>query len=432
MAVRAYAVPIFHLIGDPSQMGADTAQAYFEDGLLIVEDGLIRSIGSRRDLESQVPAASIVKFSTAMIVPGFIDAHIHYLQIEIIAAPGKQLMDWLETYTFPSEAAFSDKPHALTQADNFLDELLRNGTTSALVFATVHKVSVEALFEKALARNMRIISGKVLMDRLAPASLRDTAETGYEDSKVLIDTWHNKGRLGYAITPRFAPACSEEQLQSAGELLKERPDVLLHSHLSENQDEVQLVKELFPDADDYVDVYDKHGLMGDRSVFAHGIHLSNDEWTRLGRAGAGIAFCPTSNLFLGSGLFDFAAAQKHGIKVGLGTDVGGGTSFSLLQTMNEAYKVCQLRGQNLDVLQSFYLATLGSAKTLHIDDKVGNLDVGKEADFLVLDMAATPLITKRLGVCRTLEEKLFALSILGDDRVVRRTYVAGELAYSRA
>ena len=303
---------------------------------------------------------------------------------------------------------------------------------SALVFASVHKVSAEALFAAALRRNMRLITGKVLMDRNAPAALRDTPESAYADSKALIEAWHGQGRLGYAVTPRFAHTSSPAQLDAAGRLLREHPDVLLHTHLSENRAEIAQVRAQFPDAPDYLGAYEKHGLVGDRSVLAHCLHLSDSEWMRMARAGASAAFCPSSNLFLGSGLFDLASAERHRVEVGLGSDVGGGASLSLLEVMEDAYKVSQLRGRPLDVMKSFYLATLGAARALRIDAHVGNLAPGKEADFIVLDMAATPMLRRRLRGVSDIAEILFALSIIGDDRAIARTYIAGAAAHVRA
>ena len=300
------------------------------------------------------------------------------------------------------------------------------------MFASVHPQSAEALFKEALARNMRLVAGKVLMDRNAPEFLRDTPQRGYEESASLIEQWHGRGRLGYAVTPRFAPTSSDAQLRFAGRLLREYPDVHLHTHLSENHDEIKWVNELFPAARDYTDVYDSFELVSERSVFAHGIHLSERECRCLGDAGAAISFCPTSNLFLGSGLFDYAAARSHGIGVGLGTDVGGGTSFSMLRTLDEAYKVLQLRQQQLDPFRGFYLATRGGAEALGLEDRIGGLSVGMEADFVVLDLAATPVMQERLAHAETLQDRLFLLQVLGDDRSVRETWVAGKCAYARA
>jgi guanine deaminase len=432
MARQAYRSAIFHLLEDPAG-GRPPLDTYFEDGLLVVEDGVVVEAGPWAEIGPQLPSGvAVTRFTDSLIVPGFVDSHVHYPQLDMIASPGLQLMDWLTDYTFPAEARFAHKEVAADAARFFLDELLRNGTTTALVFATVHKASVEALFEDALARNMRIVTGKVLMDRNAPPGICDTAETSYQDSRALIRQWHGKGRLSYAVTPRFAPTSSERQLELAGRLLSEHPGVCLHTHLAENKEELAIVKRLFPDCADYLSVYEKFGLVTPRSVFAHAIELSQSEWSRMAGAGSAVAFCPTSNLFLGNGAFDMAAAKSHGICVGLGTDVGAGTSLSLLETMNEAYKVGQMRHHVMDAFTLFYLATLGGAKALKLDERIGNFAHGKEADFLVLDMAATPFLKRRLGLAPTFTERLFALAMLGDDRVVARTYLAGALAWQRA
>lgn len=396
---------------------------HYPDGLLLVEDGIVTSCGPYAD--PGVPVETL----DGIIVPGFIDSHIHYPQTERIASHGEQLLQWLERHIFPAEQAFADMDHAAAIAAFFLDELLRNGTTSALVFATVHTQSVDALFEAALTRDMRIVSGKVLMD-LGPPGLRDTPESGHADSEALIARWRGKGRLGYAVTPRFALTSSDQQLAEASALLAVHPDVLMHTHLSENQGEIEAVAGRFPDAADYLDVYDRFGLVGPRSVFAHCVHMSERAMGRMAEAGAGIAFCPTSNLFLGSGLFDLAQRDRHGVKLGMGTDVGAGTSFSLLHTLGEAYKVCQLRGVSLDPFRALHLATAGSARVMGIADKVGALLPGQEADFVVLDPAATPLLARRTKGA-SIHDKLFALQVLGDDRAVAATYLRGKLAYAR-
>lgn len=432
MTTQAYRSAIFHVLGDPARKLEGQAFEYWDDGGLLVEDGIVKSIGPWSDVKRQLPpGAKSRHFQNAMIVPGFVDTHIHYPQIDVIASYGVQLLDWLNNYTFPAEQKFADARHAAFMAEFFLDELLKNGTTCALVFSTVHKSATDALFQAASKRNMRMIAGKSLMDRHAPPELCDTPESGYADSADLIAKWHNKDRLSYAVTPRFAVTSSPEQLQSAGKLLGEHPGVFMQTHMSENKKEIELVRELYPDAKSYLSVYNGAGLLSDHSVFAHGIHLEADEFKSLGQEGAGIAFCPTSNLFLGSGLFDLERACAHGIKIGLGTDIGGGTSFSMFQTMNEAYKVCQLRGAPLDPLKSFYLATLGGAETLNMDQRIGNLLPGKEADFVVLDLKATPLFAHRYALAESVAEKLFVMSILGDDRLVHSTYVLGEPAYKK-
>lgn len=429
---KAYRASILHTIADPSDVGIEKSYEYFEDGLLVVEGGHVARLGPASELlPSLAKDVEVIHYQDALITPGFIDTHIHYPQTGIIGSYGAQLLDWLETYTFPCEGEFADAEHARAQAEIFLKELLRNGTTTALVFGSVHKESVEAFFEQALSLNLRMIAGKVLMDRCAPDYLLDTAESGYRDSKELIERWHGKGRLSYAVTPRFAPTSSPEQLRRAGELFHEFPDLYMHTHISENRKEIEWVQELFPDRNGYLDVYDHHGLIGERAVFAHAVHLHDHECKRLGETGSAIAFCPTSNLFLGSGLLDLARLEANGVRVGLGTDVGGGTSFSQLQSINEAYKILQLQGQKLDPFKALYLATLGGAKALYLDDKIGNLKPGKEADFVVLDYNATPLISHRLGRASGLKEKLFALMMLGDDRAIKETFSAGVSRHTR-
>jgi guanine deaminase len=429
---KAYRAAILHCLADPREVGVEKSHEYFEDGLLVVEDGKVAQLGAAKSLLASLPTGTeVIEYPDALITSGFIDAHIHYPQTGMIASYGEQLLDWLNTYTFPTERAFSDKAHASEVAEVFLRELLRNGTTTALVFGSVHKESVDAFFEQAEKLNLRMIAGKVLMDRNAPEYLTDTAEFGYADSKELIERWHGKGRLHYAVTPRFAPTSTPEQLALAGKLYKEYPDLYMHTHLSENRKEIEWVRELFPEQRGYLDVYDHHGLIGARSVFAHGVHLCDDECKRLGETGSAVAFCPTSNLFLGSGLFDLEKVEGFGVRVGLGTDVGAGTSFSQLQSLNEAYKVMQLQGKKLDPFKSLYLATLGGARALYLDDRIGNLQPGKDADFVVLDYKATPLIDYRLQQARTLEERLFALMMLGDDRAVRETFAAGSSVHRR-
>jgi guanine deaminase len=428
---QAYRASLLHALADPCRAPAAEAWAFHEDGLLVVEGGHIAAFGAYADLAPTLGDAVVEDLSGKLITPGFVDAHIHYPQTDVIAAWGSQLLDWLTHHTFPAELAFADRAHADEAAAFFCDELLRNGTTSALVFGTVHKTSVEALFEAALARNMRLIAGKVLMDRHAPAGLTDTVASGRADTEGLIRAWRGRGRLGYAITPRFAVTSTDAQLTMAGEVAAAHPDVLIHTHMSENLDEIARVAELFPDCRDYLDVYARHGLVTPRSVFAHCVHAEPDALHRMSAAGASAAFCPSSNLLLGSGLFSLKQACDCGVTVGLGTDVGAGASFSLLHMMGEAYKVGQMGGEALDPMHAFYLATLAGARALKIDDKIGNLAPGKDADFLVLDLAATPLLGRRTAAARTISEKLFVLSLVGDDRAIERTYLAGRLAHRR-
>lgn len=430
--LTAYRASILHFLADPDAVPLSEAYQYYDDGILLVEEGKIVGIGEAEAMLARLDGDVVLQeYPNCLLTPGFIDTHIHYPQTEMIAAYGAQLLEWLETYTFPTEAKFADAGYARDIADRFLDELLRAGTTTALVFGTVHKASVDSFFEACEARNLRMIAGKVLMDRNAPDYLTDTPESGYQDSKALIEKWHNRGRARYAVTPRFSPTSSPEQLRKAGQLLEEFPDVYMQTHLSENIDEVNWVKELFPDCDGYLDTYDQAGLLGRRSIFAHCIHLEDKEWARMAETESNIAFCPTSNLFLGSGLFHLSRAVKQKIRVGLGTDVGGGTSFSILQTLNEAYKVLQLRGEKLSPFKGFYLATLGGADSLDLADVIGNFEVGKEADFVVLDKACTPLIDFRMAHCKDLFEQLFVFSMLADDRAIKATYAAGEKVHDR-
>lgn len=430
--IAAYRGDILYFTDNPAKV--KNAYEYYENGILYIQDGKVLDVGSYSEIGNKY-LAEIVDYSGRLIIPGFVDTHIHYPQIEMIASYGAQLLEWLNTYTFPTEQQFANYEYADKLAQVFLQELINHGTTSALVFATVHPNSVEALFTQAYAKNMRIISGKVLMDRNAPDYLLDTAESAYLDSKALIDKWHDKGRLKYAVTPRFAPTSSDAELAIAGKLLQEYPDIYMHTHLAENHQEIAWVRDLFPWSRSYLDVYDKFGLVTDKSVFAHSIHIDHEDCCTLANKSASIAFCPTSNLFLGSGLFDLDKANEYNIKVGLGTDVGAGTSFSLIQTMSEAYKVTQLRKaftdnldavNPLDPLQNLYLATLGGARALSLDNYIGSFKIGNEADFLVINPNAISALGFRYQHTANLLEKLFAIQTLGDDRVIEHTYIMGK------
>jgi guanine deaminase len=424
---QAFRAAVLHCLADPGEESDASALQFFDDGLLLVEDGRIIDIGDAPTLLQQLSDdIAITEFPGKIIVPGFIDCHVHYPQLDIIASYGAQLLDWLNKYAFPVEAMFADEDHAREVAGVFLDELLRNGTTTALVFGTVHAHSADAIFEAAESRGMRLIAGKVLMDKNCPNELRDTPESAYADSKALIERWHGKGRLGYAITPRFALTSSEAQLAAAGRLASEYPDVWIHTHLAENKAEVEEIARQFPDSRSYLEVYYKNGLLRERSVFAHCLHMDDEDRTRMASTGGAAAFCPTSNLFLGSGLFDLRAMRTAGIRVGLGTDIGGGTSLSLLTTASEAYKVLHLQEQALPAPRALYLATLGAAEALYLDDKVGNFEPGKEADFAVLDPAGSSLTERRIRVASSIEESLFAITMLADDRHIAATYVAGK------
>jgi guanine deaminase len=428
--LTVFRASILHFVEDPA--ASASPYEYFEDGILILREGRVEQVGPAAELLKTIPVGvSVKRFSNHLIVPGFIDTHIHYPQTDMIASYGEQLLAWLNKYTFPTENQFSSRRHADDVATFFLEELLRNGTTTALVFCTVHPQSVDALFARAQQLQMRLIAGKVLMDRNAPDYLLDTPKRAYDESKTLIQRWHNHGRLLYAITPRFAPTSSPEELEAAQRLKAEFPDVWIHTHLSENKKEVAWVAELFPKSKGYLDVYDGYGLLSSRSVFAHGIYLTDGEWKRLAETHSALSFCPTSNLFLGSGLFQLKHAQDVGVKVGIGTDVGAGTSFSILQTLNDAYKVMQIQGEKFSAIEGFYLATLGGARALDLDKMIGNFQKGKEADFLVLNWNSTPLIERRIQHAKTLEEKLFVLMMLGDDRSIDETYLMGRVVYAR-
>jgi guanine deaminase len=423
-------------IDDPFYTSEEKSVRYLEDGLLVIENGKIKDFGTYEQLHKKYAAIDAIAYPDKLIMPGFIDTHIHYPQTAMVAAYGEQLLEWLSKYTFPTEAKFKDKNYAAEIATVFLDELLKNGTTTALVFAAVFPESVDAFFEEAERRNLRMIAGKVMMNRNAPDFLLDTAQSSYDETKALIEKWHQKGRLLYAVTPRFAITSTDEQLDLAGQLLAEFPDVYLHTHLSENVNEVQFVAELFPNSKGYLDVYDQAGLVKEKSIFAHGVQLTAQEFKRLSETKSAISFCPTSNLFLGSGLFELhkAKSSETPVKVGLGTDIGAGTSFSLLQTANEAYKVVQLQGEKLSSFKALFLATLGGARALSLEDKLGNFAIGKEADFIVIDPKATPAMALRNAdfPVKTLEQiadKAFAIMIMGDDRAIEATYIMGEIAY---
>ncbi len=425
--------PLIRFRADPFRTGNTDALVHEADGLLICEGGRITAAGPYAALRDRLPPGTEpVHYSGHLITPGFIDAHTHYVQKEAIAAFGAQLPDWLDR-TYVTEERFADGAHARRVASSFCDELLRNGTTTALVFASVHADSADALFEEATRRGMRIAAGKVWMDRNAPDTLLDTAQRAYDESSSLIQRWHGTGRNLYAITPRFAPTSTPDQLEAAGALRAAHPTTLVHTHISEHRDEIPWVSSLFPDRDGYLDVYDHYGLLGPRTVLAHGIHLTPAERDHCARSGTAVAHCPSSNLYLGSGLFPLREAKEgdHPLTVALGTDIGAGTSFALLQTMRDAHQVAKLRDHTLDAVKSFYLATRGGAEALGLADAIGSLTPGQEADFTVLDPQATPLLADRTTQADTIEDLLFALTILGDDRAVRATYTAGRLAYDR-
>ncbi len=430
--IRAYRSSVLHCLGDPGVSDDARDVEYFADGLLIVEGGRVSQLGPAEALLGAVgDSVPVTDLRDFLLIPGMIDCHVHYPQIDMIASYGAQLLDWLNRYAYPEEEKFRNAAHAHEVAEYFAGELLKNGTTSALVFPTVHRASVDAMFEAARTRNMRLLTGKVLMDAGCPEALRDTADLAYRESRELIEKWHGLDRLGYAITPRFALTSTAAQLEAAGKLAGEFPDVHVHTHLAENHGEVAAVARRFPESRSYLDVYRQYGLLRHRSVFAHCLHLDDTDRRHMSDHGGAIAFCPSSNLFLGSGLFDLKSADDAGIATGIGTDVGGGTSLSMLRTLGDAYKVLQLRGQSLPAYKALYLATLGAAKALDLDDRIGNFASGKEADFVVLDPAATAMTARRTSNAEHPAERLFALMTLGDDRQVYATYVMGQPVHQR-
>jgi guanine deaminase len=428
---QAYRASLLHFRADPAFH--DDAHRWHADGLLIVADGKIVAAGDYTAMVHALPYdCPVTDWRGKIIMPGLIDTHLHFPQTDMIASPAPGLLPWLEQYTFPTERQFGDPAHGRQVADFFLDELLRCGTTTAMVYCTVHPESVNAFFEASEARGLRMVAGKVMMDRNCPAFLRDTAEGGARDTEDLIRRWHGHARSLYAITPRFAPTSTEQQLGLAGELARAYPDTYLQTHVAENADECRWVRELFPQARSYLDVYDRYGMLRPRAMYGHCIWLDEHDRRRMAETQSAAAICPTSNLFLGSGLFDFDAADAARVPLTLATDVGGGTSFSMLQTMNEAYKVARLKGSYLPALRMFYLATFGAARAMQLDGVIGNFVPGAEADFIVVDPSATPLLARRSALCDSLEEQLFALALLGDDRAIAATYAAGRQVHLRA
>jgi guanine deaminase len=395
------------------------------DGGVLIEGAQIKAVGRADDLRKAHPQATVQDYGDRLICPGFVDAHVHYPQTAIIASWGKRLIDWLNSYTFPEEMRLSDPVYARDIAGRYLDLTLANGTTTVCSFATIAPTSVDAIFDAAAERGQRIVAGKTCMDRNAPDGLRDTAQSAYDDSKMLIDRWHGKGRASYAITPRFTPTSTPEQLAALGALWTERPDCLMQTHLSEQIDEIAWVQDLVPHARDYLDTYEEHGLVRDRAVFGHAIHLTPREIDRLADSGASVVHCPTSNTFIGSGLFDMAHIAARQSPIGLATDTGGGSSFSMLRTMAAAYEIGQLRGTPTHAAQLMWLATAGSARSLHLHEKIGTLAEGFEADITVLDLASTPTIKQRSDNAHSIWDQLFATIMMGDDRAISDVWVNG-------
>ncbi|WP_299419692.1 guanine deaminase [uncultured Shimia sp.] len=410
---------------NPFEAGVDAARHETRGGV-VVERGRIVALGTADDMRAAYPAADVVDYGDKLISAGFVDAHVHYPQTGIIASWGKRLIDWLNSYTFPEEMRFGDRAYADQISATYLDLTAKHGVTTMASYCTIHPESVDAFFEAAQARGQRVIAGKTCMDRNAPEGLRDTPQSAYDNSKALIERWHGVDRISYAITPRFSPTSTPEQLEALGTLWAEHPDCLMQTHLSEQTDEIAWVAELFPEARDYLDTYEKFGLLGEKGLYGHAIHLEDREKDRLREVGAGLIHCPTSNTFIGSGLFDMGGLMAAGQRVGLASDTGGGSSFSMLRTMASAYEVGQLRHNPLHAAELMWLATQGSARALHMEDKIGNLAVGMEADLVVLDLASTPEIAQRSARANDLWEALFPTIMMGDDRAIAATWINGK------
>lgn len=428
MTRRAVRGRLLTFLRAPAGAGDEASYRYFEDGIIAVEDGRIGAVGRAADLSARCSDAAIDHYPDALILPGLIDTHIHFPQTQVIASYGAQLLEWLEKYTFVEERKYADAEFAARQAEFFLDELARNGTTTACCYGSVHPQAAEALFAAAESRGAGIIAGAAIMDRNGPQPLLDGAKDAIAATRDLIRRWHGKGRQRYAVTPRFAVTSTDAQLAAAGALLAEFPGVYMQTHLAENDDEIATVRRLFPNDPNYTSVYQRAGLLGPRSLLGHCLHLDDAEVALLRDAGAVAVFCPTSNLFIGSGLFDHDRLARAGVRIALATDVGGGTSYSMLSTAAEAYKVMQLQGQNLSALAAFDLMTRGNAAALGLEREIGVLAPGAYADLVVLDGRATPAMAHRMAIVGGLEEELFVLMTVGDDRAVRQTYIKGEPA----
>lgn len=417
---------VLQFLANPFDGPAEESARVITDGAVLVDGGRIAKVGRAAELLVEHPQAEVTRYGDHLICAGFVDAHVHYPQTAIIASWGKRLIDWLNTYTFPEEMRFADAAFARETADRYLDLTRANGTTTVTSFCTIHPESVDALFDAAETRGQRIVAGKTCMDRNAPDGLRDTVQNAYDDSKALLEKWHGRGRATYAITPRFSPTSTPEQLAAMGALWSEHPQALMQTHLSEQLDEIEWVKELYPNSRDYLDTYEEHGLLRPGALFGHAIHLTDRERARLKEMDASLVHCPTSNAFIGSGLFDMAGLMAEGQRVGLATDTGGGSSFSMLRTMAAAYEVGQLRGTPLHPAQLMWLATQGSARALRMEDKIGNIVEGMEADLVVLDLASTPAIAQRHARAGDVWEALFPTIMMGDDRAVVDCWINGE------
>ena len=417
---------VLTFVSEPQGIEDTASYRYFEDGAVLVRDGKVVEVGHHADVAKlATPGIKVADHRPNLVLPGLIDTHLHFPQTQAIASYGAQLLEWLNTYVFVEEQKFARPAHAAAVADRFMDELLSNGTTTAVAYCSVHPESVDAYFTAAEARGIRMIGGKVMMDRNAPDALRDTPQKGYDETKRLIEKWHGRGRAHYAISPRFAITSTPEQMEMSQALVAEHPDCYVQTHLSENRDEITFATSLYPDAKDYTDIYARYGLLNERMLLGHCIYLSDREISVLAETGAVGVFCPTSNLFLGSGLFDRDRFDKLGARWSVATDVGGGTSFSMLETMAEAYKVLHLQGQRLTPFNSFYRMTLGNARALGLQQHIGSLHAGADADIVVLDAHAKPAMDYRMRTATSLAEELFVLQTMGDDRNVAEVYVTG-------
>jgi guanine deaminase len=415
----------------PEDIKDEGSYSYHEDGGLLIEGGKIAAIGEYADVARAAPeGVETIDHRPHLIMPGFIDPHLHFPQMQVVGSYAGNLLEWLNTYTFVEEQRFADAGHSARIAGKFFDELVRYGTTTAVAYCSVHKASADAFFAESLRRNMRMIAGKVMMDRNAPPGLCDTPQSGYDDTKQVIADWHGKGRNHVAITPRFAITSTPEQMEMAQALAGEYPDLHIQTHLSENLDEIRFAGELYPEAGDYTDIYARYGLLGRKSLFGHCIHLSDREADAMSESGSVAVFCPTSNLFLGSGLFGLKRLECRAkpVRAAVATDIGGGTSYSMLRTLDEGYKVLQLQGERMTPLESFYRMTRGNAEALSLEDRIGTLDVGSDADVVVLNASAIPAMALKMEVVTTLAEELFLMQTMGDDRTIAEAYVAGEPA----
>ncbi|UWQ42612.1 guanine deaminase [Leisingera aquaemixtae] len=415
---------VLSFTGSPFGGGQPEDAARLQEAVA-VQDGLIAGAGTLAEMQARLPEAEVRDHGQSLILAGFVDAHVHYPQTAIIASWGKRLIDWLNSYTFPEEMRFSNRGYADEIAGRYLDLTAAHGTTTVCSYCTIHPESADAFFAAAQARGQRVAAGKTCMDRNAPEGLRDTAQSAYDDSEALIERWHRVDRLEYAITPRFSPTSTPEQLEAIGALWAKHPECLMQTHLSEQTDEIAWVRELFPQARDYLDTYEEFGLLGAKGLYGHAIHLEERERHRLREYGAALIHCPTSNTFIGSGLFDMAGLMAEGQRIGLATDTGGGSSFSMLRTMAAAYEIGQLRGTPLHAAQLLWLATQGSAAALRMDGKIGNISEGKEADLVVLDLASTPAIAQRAERAEDLWEAVFPTIMMGDDRAVAEVWIGG-------